>query len=130
MLSPARRPFVPICRRHLPFDRAILHEQGGWQVLVAPRNTAGYTRAAASGALFLQLWSPSAQVSVLLPASKTDFEYELLLPDGRPVRMGCYKQVAHVLQEQLSLTPLPDALITRLYMGFILTSMVGSTVPR
>ena len=130
MHSLVRQPFIPVCRRHLPRTRVVLHEQGGWQVLIAPRNRPEHTHQAASGALFLQLWNPDEQLSILVPSAETDFAYELLPSNGHPVRMDSYHQLVRFIHEQLALRALPPSLITDLYTRYILAALVGATVPR
>lgn len=118
-----------LCFLHDPVPRVILHEEGGWQVRIHPRNCDDHPARAAEGRLHLQLWHAARCVSVLLPSAATAQKYEIFPIEDTSERLSSYEEVRALLADVHDLEPPEDARLAELRVWFVLSALIGATRP-
>jgi hypothetical protein len=110
---------------HDPDERAGVYGSRGWEIRVYPWNDIRHRTFAGKGMLHLQLWCPSAGVSILTPSQLTDSRYELWI-NGDRFRLCCMKSVASMTIRSAGVKPPCSRLVRSYESQFVWLPTIGA----
>lgn len=89
---------APLMGMHAPSERVIAARLGAWEVRCHGKAGAQHSYFATRGLLHMQLWHPTARVSILTPSRLTNDRFEIRR-DGVRIAVRAWTEVAALLAD-------------------------------
>lgn len=112
---------------HDPREREIAHAVGDWEVRVFGDAKFGFF--VERGLWHVQLWNPSARVSVLTPSRLTGGSYEIFPCAGWKRRAACHEEVARIVRDEHRVAFVDEEALRRIERVFVRAPIAFAASP-